>query len=79
MAAYRTTRRSGGSLFAQATAIDDALAEAFGDTSRFITGVLAELDLASGRLRYLGAGHPYPLLMRDGRVVKSLRTRDEIE
>ena len=72
MAAYRTTRRSGGSLFAQATAIDDALAEAFGDTSRFITGVLAELDLASGRLCYLGAGHPYPLLMRDGRVVKSL-------
>jgi hypothetical protein len=34
--------------------------------------VLAELDLVSGRLRYIAAGHPYPLLMRDGRVVKSL-------
>jgi serine/threonine protein phosphatase PrpC len=72
LAAYRSTRRSGGSLFAQAAAIDDALAEVFGDQARFITGVLAELDLASGRLRYLAAGHPYPLLMRDGRVVKSL-------
>src|SRR3954470_2286877 len=72
LAAYRRTRRSGGSLVAQATAIDDALAEAFGERARFVTGVLAELDLASGRLRYLAAGHPYPLLMRDGRVVKSL-------
>jgi serine/threonine protein phosphatase PrpC len=72
LAAYRSTRRGGGSLFAQATAIEDALAEAFGNESRFITGVLAELDLVSGRLRYLAAGHPYPLLMRDGRVVKSL-------
>ena len=50
----------------------DALAEAFGEQSRFITGVLAELDLGSGRLRSLAAGHQYPLLMRDGRVVKSL-------
>jgi Stage II sporulation protein E (SpoIIE) len=72
LAAYRSTRRGGGSLFAQATAIDDALTEAFGEKTRFITGVLAELDLVSGRLRYLAAGHPYPLLMRDGRVVKSL-------
>jgi Stage II sporulation protein E (SpoIIE) len=72
LAAYRSTRRCGGSLFAQATAIDDALSEAFGGEGRFITAVLAELDLVSGRLRYLAAGHPYPLLMRDGRVVKSL-------
>ena len=72
LAAYRSTRRRGGSLFAQATAIDDALTEAFGEKTRFITGLLAELDLVSGRLRYLAAGHPHPLLMRDGRVVKSL-------
>jgi stage II sporulation SpoE-like protein len=72
VAAYRTTRRDGGSLFAQAAAIDAALAEAFGEKTRFVTGVLAELDLASGRLRYLAAGHPYPLLMRHGKVVKTL-------
>jgi serine/threonine protein phosphatase PrpC len=72
LAASRSTRRNGGSLFAQATAIDDAVIEAFGDRNHFITGVLAELDLASGRLRYIAAGHPCPLLMRDGKVVKTL-------
>ena len=39
---------------------------------RFATGVLARLDLDDGRLRYLCAGHPAPLLLRDGRVVRSL-------
>jgi serine phosphatase RsbU (regulator of sigma subunit) len=34
--------------------------------------VLAELDLKTGRLRYINAGHPEPLLMRDGSVVKNL-------
>ena len=48
LAAYRSTRRKGGSLLAQATAIEDALVEAFGEQGRFITGVLAELDLTSG-------------------------------
>jgi serine/threonine protein phosphatase PrpC len=72
LAASRSSRRNGGSLFAQATAIDDAVIEAFGGRTHFITGVLAELDLASGRLRYIAAGHPCPLLMRDAKVVKTL-------
>jgi serine phosphatase RsbU (regulator of sigma subunit) len=37
-----------------------------------VTGVLAELDVGSGRLRYVNAGHPLPLLLRGGRVVKEL-------
>ena len=37
-----------------------------------MTGVLADLDLASGRLRFVNAGHPPPLLLRDGRVINEL-------
>ncbi len=33
---------------------------------------MSELDLSTGRLRYLNAGHPAPLLMRGGKVVKEL-------
>ena len=33
---------------------------------------MADLDLASGRLRWLVSGHPPPLLLRNGRVVKTL-------
>jgi phosphoserine phosphatase RsbU/P len=35
-------------------------------------GVLARLDLASGRLRYLIAGHPPPVLLRRGKAVRTL-------
>ena len=38
----------------------------------FVTGVVAQLDLPTGRLRYVNAGHPLPLLMRHGKVVKQL-------
>jgi hypothetical protein len=57
LAAYRSARRDARSVFDQATAIDDVVAAAFPD-SQFVTGVLAELDVASGRLRYVNAGHP---------------------
>ena len=71
LSAIRTTRTAGRSLTEQARAADAALIEQFPDT-RFATAVLAELDLASGRLRYLNAGHPPPLLLRGGRLVREL-------
>ncbi|MFP5346228.1 MAG: PP2C family protein-serine/threonine phosphatase [Actinomycetes bacterium] len=70
VAAYRRARRAGGGVYAQARAVDELLATTFPDA--FCTGVLAELDLPSGRLRYLSAGHPSPLLYRRGKVVRSL-------
>ena len=71
VSAYRSARRSGAGLFEQAEAVHDAVSEQFeGDV--LATGVLADLDLTTGRLRYLVAGHPAPLLFRDGKVVKSL-------
>jgi serine phosphatase RsbU (regulator of sigma subunit) len=71
LAGYRSARRDGRGVFDQARAIDDVVPASFSD-SAFVTGVLAELDVASGRLRYVNAGHPAPLLLRDGRVVKEL-------
>ncbi len=71
LAAYRSVRRDGRSVFDQARAIDDVVSSTFSG-SAFVTGVIAEVDIASGRLRYVNAGHPSPLLLRGGRVVKEL-------
>jgi serine/threonine protein phosphatase PrpC len=71
LAVYRNSRRRHMALDETAAAIDHAIAEQYTDSS-YATGVLAELDLASGRLRYCIAGHPRPLLLRNGHVVKKL-------
>ncbi|MBM7804581.1 hypothetical protein JOD57_000418 [Geodermatophilus bullaregiensis] len=71
LAAARSARRDGRGIHDQARTVDEVVATTF-PGSAFVTGVLAELDVASGRLRYLSAGHPAPLLLRDGRVVKEL-------
>jgi serine phosphatase RsbU (regulator of sigma subunit) len=52
-------------------AIDETIDAQFGP-DRFVTAVLAELDLASGQLRWSIAGHPPPLLLRGGKIVKTL-------
>jgi serine phosphatase RsbU (regulator of sigma subunit) len=52
-------------------AMDRAIAEQFGD-ERFVTVQMAHLDVGSGRLRWVNAGHPHPLLLRGGRVVRAL-------
>jgi hypothetical protein len=71
LAGYRSARRDARGVFDQAAAIDEVIAGAF-PGSAFVTGVLAEVDLASGRLRYINAGHPPPVLLRGGKVVKQL-------
>jgi phosphoserine phosphatase RsbU/P len=71
LGAVRATRRGDGDLEASATAADAALTAEFRD-ARFVTAVLAELDLADGRLRYLNAGHPPPVLLRRGRALHML-------
>jgi phosphoserine phosphatase RsbU/P len=72
LAAIRSVRRAGGQLADQARAVDVAVSEQFGD-SRFVTAVLAELHLDTGRVRYLNAGHPAPIVLRDGRAVRELK------
>jgi sigma-B regulation protein RsbU (phosphoserine phosphatase) len=71
LAAYRNSRREGHGLYDTARLVDELVA-AHGGGERFATGVLAQLHLPTGRLRYLNAGHPAPLMMREGKVVKQL-------
>ncbi len=54
-----------------ARAADTTIDEHFGD-QRFITGVLGELEMDTGLLRYINAGHPAPLLLRNGKAVSAL-------
>jgi len=68
---YRNSRREGHGLY-DTTALIDELVGVHGRGERYATGILAELELSTGRLRYLNAGHPAPLLMRDSHVVKHL-------
>jgi serine phosphatase RsbU (regulator of sigma subunit) len=71
VAAYRHCRRRRLGLAETCAAMDAAVHAQF-DATRFVTAVLAELDLTSGRLSWLSAGHPPPVLVRHGRVLKSL-------
>jgi serine phosphatase RsbU (regulator of sigma subunit) len=71
VAAYRHSRRLGLGLAETYAAMDSAVGRQFGGT-RFATAVLAQLELETGTLRWVSAGHPLPLLIRNGRVVKSL-------
>ncbi|SDM33521.1 Stage II sporulation protein E (SpoIIE) [Geodermatophilus siccatus] len=71
VSAYRSARRDGRGVHDQARALDEVVAGTFPGSS-FVTGVLAELDVPSGRLRYVNAGHPAPHLLRGGKVVRSL-------
>ncbi len=73
VAAYRNARRNDRTLTETAHLIDAAVQDAF-DGKAFTTAVLAELDTDSGMLSWVSAGHHAPLLLREGRLVKALRT-----
>jgi phosphoserine phosphatase RsbU/P len=71
LAATRAARRAGAGVAEQAAAADRALAGEFRD-ARFTTAVLAEINLETGVLRYVNAGHPPPLVLRGDKVVDTL-------
>jgi serine phosphatase RsbU (regulator of sigma subunit) len=75
--ALRNARRSGKSLEEAAAAMEAALFGQFAG-ERFATAIIADLDTDTGRLRWLNAGHPPPLLLRGGRVVKELHVRGTV-
>ena len=69
--AFRYGRRRGLDLPVIAEHIDDAVAQHFQGES-FVTGHLARLDVGTGDLEWVNAGHPPPLLMRGPKVVSEL-------
>jgi serine phosphatase RsbU (regulator of sigma subunit) len=71
VAAYRNARRLDLSLTETSRRIDEAVSQVFVGEG-FVTGVLAELDTDSGVFSWMAAGHPPPLLLRNGRLVKTL-------
>jgi serine/threonine protein phosphatase PrpC len=71
LSAYRHSRRGGCGLLATYAAMDDAVRDQFPD-ERYVTAVIAQLDLEMGRLTWISAGHPPPLIIRDGRLARTL-------
>ncbi|MGX1274120.1 PP2C family protein-serine/threonine phosphatase [Streptomyces phaeoluteigriseus] len=74
LAACRNARRTGADLPELVDSVDQALSEWLPD--QFCTAVLAQLDLASGMLRWTNCGHPAPLLIRDQQLVVDALERD---
>src|SRR3954454_10072673 len=71
LSVYRHGRRCGKSLGEIYEAVDVEVDEQY-PTGRFVTACLAQLDVKTGRLRWISAGHPAPLLLRKGRFIKEL-------
>ncbi|WP_341483224.1 PP2C family protein-serine/threonine phosphatase [Streptomyces tubbatahanensis] len=63
----RNARREGADLPQTAAAVEDVLLEQFsGD--QFVTGILAQLDVTTGALRWVCCGHPPPVVVRGRRT-----------
>jgi serine phosphatase RsbU (regulator of sigma subunit) len=51
--------------------MDAAIDQQFGP-DQFVTAQMMRLDIATGRLQWVNAGHPAPLLIRGRRVIRAL-------
>jgi len=67
LGSLRNSRRRGADLASQARIANDALA-AHAHVGQFVTGQLARLDLHSGAMTFVNAGHPLPYRVRNGVV-----------
>ncbi|MEU0788254.1 PP2C family protein-serine/threonine phosphatase [Streptomyces sp. NPDC006173] len=71
MAACRRYRRAGATIPEASRAIEDTLVEQFGHT-RYATGILADLELETGKFSWVNRGHLLPVLIRGGRWASTL-------
>jgi serine phosphatase RsbU (regulator of sigma subunit) len=69
ISAYRHARRNRLDVPDIAVEINAAIATQIG-ASQFATAVLARLDIGTGRLRWINAGHPEPLIVRGSSLVQ---------
>jgi serine phosphatase RsbU (regulator of sigma subunit) len=67
LGSLRNSRRRGADLASQARIANDALA-AHAHVGQFVTGQLARLDLHTGVMTFVNAGHPLPYRVRNGVV-----------
>ncbi|MGW6913435.1 PP2C family protein-serine/threonine phosphatase [Kitasatospora sp. NPDC054939] len=71
--AYRHARRADIGLAEIYAFMDRAIAEQFGP-DHFVTAQMMRLDIVTGHLQWVNAGHPQPLLIRDHHVVERLES-----
>jgi hypothetical protein len=71
--AYRHARRADVGLAGLYGLMDAVIEQQFG-AEQFVTAQLMRLDIATGQLQWVNAGHPAPLLIRDRRVVQALES-----
>jgi len=71
--AYRHARRAGVGLADLYGLMDAVIEQQFG-AEQFVTAQLMRLDIATGHLQWVNAGHPAPLLIRGRRVAQALES-----
>ena len=71
VAAYRNARRAGRSLPDTARALDEAV-RSFPSAEVYCSALIGELDTDTGDLSWINAGHPEPLVLRTGRLARTL-------
>jgi serine phosphatase RsbU (regulator of sigma subunit) len=69
--AYRHARRAKVGLAELYEFMDTAINEQFGP-DQFVTAQMVRLDIESGHLEWVNAGHPAPLLIRGNQVIEAL-------
>lgn len=77
IAAYRHARRSKVPLEEMYGAIDEVMVDQF-DEDTFATAQIAMLDVDTGVLRWVNAGHPAPLLVRGRKAVRFLTSEPSL-
>ncbi|MGW0632851.1 PP2C family protein-serine/threonine phosphatase [Streptomyces sp. NPDC002758] len=71
--AYRHARRADVGLSEIYAFMDRVIADQFGP-EHFVTAQMMRLNIATGHLQWVNAGHPPPLLIRDRRVIGRLES-----